>query len=71
MIHVSGPNGQELQVRLAYERLPNFCYHCCIIVHLVKDCIICLDRASSTGEIPDEELPYGDWLHTHVNAQQS
>lgn len=31
VIQLSGPDGQEFQVRLAYERLPNFCYYYGII----------------------------------------
>lgn len=70
MIHIKGPADQKLCVRLAYENLPNFCYYCGIIGHLVKDCSECLDFAHPSGDIPVERLKYGDWLRTHVNASQ-
>lgn len=71
MINITGPTGQEIQVRLAYERLRNFCYFCGTLGHLVKDCGSCLDLADSSGEVPEEKLTYGDWFRTHVNAQRS
>lgn len=37
MIKILGPNNQEIIVRLAYERLPNFCYYCGVLGHLVRD----------------------------------
>lgn len=70
VIQVTGPQDQELSIPLAYERLPNFCYYCGLIGHLVKDCVKGLEIASDHGDISDENLAYGDSLRaTHFNHQ--
>lgn len=51
MIKAQGPHNQEIQVRITNERLPNFCYYCGVLEHLVKDCRACFDLDSGTGEI--------------------
>lgn len=70
MIQALGPHDQELPVMLKYERLPNFCYFCVVIGHLVKDCPDCIDLANGF-EIPENMLAYGYWLHGTSNAQPS
>lgn len=71
MIQITGPQGQEIQVHVAYERLPNFFYFCGIMGHLVKDSHHCLQFAGPTGDIPEDQFMYGDWLRTHANVQQA
>ena len=56
MIMALGPDQKEFQVHIKYERLPNFCYHCGVIGHLVRDCWGCLELCSDTGEVPEELL---------------
>lgn len=63
-MNLDGPNRQELQIRFQYERLPNFCYYCGILDHLVKDSQKCSDLVDESGEVPDSHLKYGDWMHT-------
>lgn len=69
MIKALGPLQQEIQVHLKYERLPNFCYHCGLLGHLVKDCRECFNVDNLTGEVNEEMLHYGDWLRGYFNAQ--
>lgn len=71
MIQISCPNGQDIQVRVAYERLPNFCCFCGVIGHLVKDCTNCLHVTNSFGDVPEDRLEYGDWMRTNANAKES
>lgn len=71
MIHITGPDGQGIRVRLAYERLPNFCYLCGTFGHLVRDCSECFDIAHPSGEVPEELLAYEDWLRTNASAQEA
>lgn len=71
MIQVTGPDGQEITVQLAYERLPNFCYYCGLIGHLVKDCHDCFEIIDDRGEVPVDKLAYGEWLRTHANAHHA
>lgn len=71
MIQIKGPNGEELHIRLAYERLPNFCYYCGCLGHLVRDCHECIEFESVTGDIPRDKLGYREWLRTHVSNLQS
>lgn len=71
MMQITRPDGQESQVQLAYERLPNFCYYYGILGHLVKDCHACMDLVNEEGEVLEDKLLYGDWLRTHPNALQS
>lgn len=55
---------------ITYERLPNFCYYCGVLGHLVKDCRDCAEVDDSTGEILEEKLMYGDWLRANMNMTQ-
>lgn len=36
--HISSSKGEKIQLSLSYEKLPNFCYFCGVMGHLVKDC---------------------------------
>lgn len=40
---------------MTYEKLPDFCYGCGCLGHIIKECE---DHNGAT----DEELPYGAWL---------
>lgn len=37
----------------------------------MNDCGDCLDLVDASSDVPEHKLSYGDWLRTHVNAQQS
>ncbi|KAK4426654.1 hypothetical protein Salat_1434100 [Sesamum alatum] len=49
----------ELTVTFTYERLPNFCYGCGVLGHIVRDCPKVLEDPSMGTTL---ELPYGAWL---------
>lgn len=70
IIKALGPNQQEIESRIRYERLPNFCYYCGVLGHLVKDCRECINIDNPTGEVNENRLFYGDWLLTVHSAQQ-
>lgn len=36
----------------------------------MKDCSECLDVANLSGVVPEDKLAYGDWMRTHIHAQQ-
>jgi hypothetical protein len=46
-------------VSFKFERLPNFCYHCGLLTHDVKDCD---EWIRSHGEGVGDAHHYGDWL---------
>lgn len=62
VMNIEGPNNQSLQVTFSYERLPNFCYYCGMLGHLVKDCRSCLHLIGARDRIDDAHLAYGEWL---------
>lgn len=61
-MNIAGPRKQLVQIRFAYERLPNFCYFYGVLGHLVKDCHACLDLLRDTDKIDESKLEYGEWL---------
>lgn len=51
--------GEGRWVQFKYERLPNFCYHCGILSHDLRDCT----EVKANGGQPDlKTLQYGAWL---------
>lgn len=40
---------------IKYERPPLFCYHCGMLGHGLKDCIVCCDDEEPT-------MNFGEWL---------
>ncbi|KAL6550173.1 hypothetical protein OROMI_020661 [Orobanche minor] len=70
VIQAEGPKNEVITVKLAYERLPNFCYFCGILGHLVKDCHECVALTGPLGKVPGDNLNYDEWLRGHVNNQQ-
>lgn len=61
-------DGEAVWVRLAYERLPEFCYYYGIIGHCHRDCEWWL---SITEQIDEERLPYGHWLVLNLTRQKN
>ncbi|KAL5768294.1 hypothetical protein ACOSQ2_015077 [Xanthoceras sorbifolium] len=54
---VIGDDGEEASVLLCYERLPNFCFLCGRMGHLLREC------AEAKGVIKDAaHLKFGSWL---------
>ncbi|BFG26238.1 hypothetical protein CerSpe_125120 [Prunus speciosa] len=49
----------EVVIEFKYERLPDFCYACGRICHVVKEC-----KFVSAIEKEAKEKPYGSWLHS-------
>ena len=56
-ITIEGRKGRWVQLK--YERLPNFCYRCGFLNHILKDCS---EPGEQTAVGGDEELLYGAWL---------
>ncbi|KAL5774833.1 hypothetical protein ACOSP7_012390 [Xanthoceras sorbifolium] len=52
-----GDNGEECSVLLRYERLPNFCYFCGKMGHLLREC-----RDNEKEVVEGAALKYGVWL---------
>ena len=50
--------GAARWVQFKYERLPNFCYHCGLLSHALRDC----PEPSETGRLSGVGLQYGAWL---------
>lgn len=57
--HISSSKGESVQLRLSYEKLPNFGYYCGVMGHLVKDCPC---QYEVEGDIVNDVHRYGDWL---------
>ena len=55
--------GEGRWVQFKYESLPNFCYHCGILSHVLKECT----EVKNNGGRPDlKTLQYGAWLRGEV-----
>lgn len=52
-------DGTVVWVRLAYKRLPKFCYYCGIIGHC---CCDCNKWISVKDQLNEDHLSYGQWL---------
>ncbi|GAA0162495.1 hypothetical protein LIER_18576 [Lithospermum erythrorhizon] len=52
--------GKEVTLQLTYERLPNFCYACGKLEHVIRECELVAD---GFVDMEDENaLQYGSWL---------
>ena len=51
---VISPEGDQVWVAFQYERLQGLCFHCGLLGHESKSCIVRLRDG--------EETPYGEWL---------
>ncbi|KAK7850647.1 uncharacterized protein CFP56_044066 [Quercus suber] len=52
--------GEQRWITFKYERLPNFCYHCGLLSHGLKDCE---ERNGVDEQLDLSKLQYGAWLH--------
>ncbi|KAJ4829525.1 hypothetical protein Tsubulata_028065 [Turnera subulata] len=50
--------GHNLVFPVKYDKLPNYCYGCGVMGHLINEC----DLWSEYDSDEEQELPYGDWL---------
>lgn len=56
--------GEQLSMRVAYERLPEFYFYCGKIGHQYKECL------DYKGQ-PKDELAFGVWMKAQTKAEQS
>ena len=56
---IHGEEGVDWWVPFKYERLPNFCYHCRLLEHDLKDCMR-KEKIDKSGEMG--ELQYSAWM---------
>lgn len=56
VLNIEGPNNRMFQHTLGYERLPNFCYYCGLMGHLVIDCSSCMELIGDNGRIDESRL---------------
>lgn len=69
-LNVHGGMKGSLIVTFAYERLPNFCYRCGLLGHLLHDCSMEFTDPSS-DEVDMNSLDYGDWLRAESLGNRS
>lgn len=55
---------EQLSMRVAYERLPEFCFCCGRIGYQYKECL------DYKGQ-PKDELAFGVWMKAETKAEQS
>ncbi|KAL8502165.1 hypothetical protein ACS0TY_021324 [Phlomoides rotata] len=57
-------------VDFKYECLPSFCYYCGLLGHMKRECDLA-DGVESVSSIPNDKLPYGEWLKASSNKKIS
>ncbi|KAL8556719.1 hypothetical protein ACS0TY_004251 [Phlomoides rotata] len=57
-------------VDFKYEPLPSFYYYCGLLGHMKRECDLA-DGVESILTIPDDKLPYGEWLKASHNKKVS
>lgn len=70
-LRVKCANGESLMVTFTYERLPNFCYRCGVIGHLLKSCRIEFEIEAISGDPQEETLEWGDWLRSSPSLHRN
>ncbi|KAI9181350.1 hypothetical protein LWI28_014146 [Acer negundo] len=50
-------DGEETIMLIQYERLPNFCFRCGLLGHMLWEC----PENDKQGPLIDQELTYGNW----------
>ena len=51
--------GESRWVHFKYERLPNFCYRCGLLSHVIRDCP---ESVGSNYQTDESQMQYGAWL---------
>lgn len=69
VITIEGPNKQPIRLSVMYEKLPNFCYYCGVMGHLISDCTECIHLFEKSDVVDESKLPFGDWLRARLNSQ--
>ena len=58
--------GEQRWISFKYERLPNFCYHCGLLNHGLKDYE---ERNGVDEQLDLSKLQYGVWLHGEASRR--
>ncbi|KAL8494414.1 hypothetical protein ACS0TY_025284 [Phlomoides rotata] len=54
-------SNSSVWVPFKYERLPSFCYICGLMGHMKRECDL-PDEGSDIVTLPEDKLPFGEWL---------
>lgn len=57
-------NGERISIKVAYEKLPDFCFSCGIIGYQYKECL------EYKGQ-PNDELTYGAWMKAQTKVERA
>ncbi|KAL8468264.1 hypothetical protein ACS0TY_031488 [Phlomoides rotata] len=62
-IKILNMDGRHVWIPFKFERLPSFCFLCGLIGHMKRECDFEREKQELLN-IPDEKLPYRDWMKT-------
>ncbi|KAL8541618.1 hypothetical protein ACS0TY_002761 [Phlomoides rotata] len=63
-------SNSSIWVPFKYERLPSFCYICGLMGHMKRECDL-PDEDSDIVTLPEDKLPFGEWLRASLVRKAS